>query len=208
MLTVRQHAWLLPPAAIALLAGVFAGRAASQLLFSVVACIAALTAVLLLTRRLRFIACLVFFFAVGSLAGGLAFHPALPEEGEYRIGGVISGEITHGSFGQIRIPVTSVTLNSKPVSGGAYWTFYTEHEPEGLLPGRYVSFQASLYHPEGAENPDGYNFREALLQRGVTVCLYGKDNLAVCEADHFSFYDPFRLFRIFHLFSNRDLISL
>ncbi len=192
MLTRRQLGWLLPPAAVALLAGVFAGRAASQLLFSVAGCLASLATVLLLKGRLRFVACLVFAFALGSLSGFLGFHPSLPAEGEYRVGGVISGEISSGSFGQVRVPLSSVTLNDRPVSGGAYWTFYTdernkENVPDDLLPGKYVSFQASLYHPGGSVNPDGYNFRESLLRRGMTFGLYGNDDLLISDPDFFSY---------------------
>ena len=190
MLTIRQRGWLLPPAAVALLAGVFVGRATSRLLFSVAACIIAFAAVLLLKKRLRFVACIVFAFVLGSLAGCLAFHPSLPPEGDYKVGGVISGEITDGSFGQVRVPLSSVTLNDRPVSGGAYWTFYVderkgEQKPDDLLPGKYVSFQASLYHPSGAVNPDGYNFRESLLRKGITFGLYGNDGLVISEPDSF-----------------------
>ena len=59
--------------------------------------------------------------------------------------------------------------------------------PAGLLPGNTVVFRASLYHPDGVVNPDGLNFRESLLQRGVTVGLYGNDELIVRNADRFSF---------------------
>ena len=192
MLTIRQRGWLLPPAAVALLAGVFAGRAAPRLLFSVAACAAALAAVLLLKGRPRFAACLVFAFAVGSLAGFLTFHPALPAEGDYRVSGVISGEITEGSLGQVRVPLSSVTLNNRPVSGGAYWTFYIderkgEEKPDDLLPGKFVSFQASLYHPKGTVNPDGYNFRNSLLRRGMTFGVYGKDELGISDPSFFSY---------------------
>jgi hypothetical protein len=152
MLTPRQRGWLLPPVAVALLAGVFAGRASSQLLFSIAASLAAFAAILLLKSRLRFAACVMFAVALGSLAGYLAFHPALPAEGDYRVSGIISGEIGEGNFGQVRLTLSSVTLNDRSVSGGAYWTFYQDEEesPEarGLIPGRAVTFQASLYHPE------------------------------------------------------------
>ena len=192
MLTLRQRGWLLPPAAVALLAGVFVGRASSQLLFSVAACILAFAAVLLLKGRLRFVACIVFAFVLGSLAGYLGFHPSLPAEGDYRVGGVISGEITDGSFGQVRIPLSSVTLNDRPVSGGAYWTFYIderkgEKKPDDLLPGKYVFFQGSLYHPGGTVNPDGYNFRESLLRKGIAFGVYGNDGLTISTPDFFSY---------------------
>ena len=148
MLTARQRGWLLPPAAVALFAGVFAGRASSRLLFSVAGCFAALAALFLLRKRLRFVACVAFAFAFGSLAGFLAFHPVLPAEGDYRVAGVISGEVGAGDFGQVRVTLANVTLDGRPVSGGAYWTFY-RHEDEseddpGLFPGRYVSFTNPL----------------------------------------------------------------
>lgn len=187
MLTVRQRGWLLPPAAAALFAGVFAGRASPRLLFSVVGCVASLAALLLLKRRLRFIACLVFALSLGSLAGFLAFHPSLPAEGDYRVTGVITGEVTPGRFRQVRVPLSSVTLDGRPVSGGAYWTMYPEEIPADLLPGRQVSFTGSLYHPEGASNPDGYNFRESLLRRGITFGVYGGEGLTIRDPDFFSY---------------------
>jgi predicted membrane metal-binding protein len=191
MLTPRQRGWLLPPVAVALLAGVFAGRASSQLLFSVAAALAAFVAILLLKSRLRFAAFVVFAVALGFLAGYLAFHPVLPAEGDYQVSGIISGEVGEGAFGQVRVTLSSVTLNERPVSGGVYWTFY-QHDGEtpeiiGLLPGKYVTFQASLYHPEGSHNPDGYNFRESLLRRGITFCVYGDEELAVTEPTFFSY---------------------
>ena len=187
MLTLRQRGWLLPPAAAAVFAGVWAGRSAPHLLYPVAGFLTALAALLLLKKRPRFLACLVLAFAVGSFAGYLAFHPSLPAEGDYRVSGVISGEVTSGDFGQVRVPLTSVTLNDRPASGGAYWTFYTGAAPDDLLPGRYVAFQASLYHPGGAVNPDGYNFRESLLRRGITFCLYGNEDLAVGDPPFFSY---------------------
>ena len=190
MLTLRQRGWLLPPAAAALFAGVWAGRATSQLLFSIAGCVVALAAVLLLKKRLRFVACIVFAFTLGALAGCLAFHPSLPAEGEYRVGGIISGEVDHGSLGHVRIPLSSLTLNDRPVSGSAYWTFYTDEKDqtiEGLLPGQYVSFHASLYHPEDESNPGGYNFRETLLRRGITFGVYGNAELVISDPDFFSY---------------------
>lgn len=186
-MTPRQRGWLLPPAAFALVAGVFLGRNTAGLLLPLCALIAAITAVLLLKGRLRFVACLAVSLALGACAGFLAFHPALPAEGEYDVRGVISDEVATGSFGQYRVVLSEVTLNGRTHSGGAYWTFYADGEMPDLSPGREVSFHATLYHPRGADNPDGYHFREALLQRGITVALYGKDALIVRDPDRFSF---------------------
>lgn len=186
-MTPRQRGWLLPPAAAMLIAGVLLGRITEGLLLPLCACALSVFAVLLLKGRLRFLACLIFSLALGAFAGCLAFHPVLPAEGEYLIHGVVSDEIGSGSFGQVRVCLSDVTLDGRSLNGGAYWTFYTDEVSPELLPGKAVSFRASLYHPRGEANPGGYNFRETLLQKGITVGLYGKDELEISEADFFSF---------------------
>ena len=185
-MTVRQRSWLLPPAALALVVGVFPGRYAAGILLPLFACILVLFAVILLKGWFRFTACIAFSFVLGILAGSVAFHPALPQEGQYKVQGVISDEVTTGSFGQYRIALSDVHLDGRPFAGGAYWTFYSDIEHSELIPGKSVSFQASLYHPRGAENPDGYNFRESLLQRGILIGLYGKDEFTVQDPEKFS----------------------
>ena len=186
-MTRRQLGWLLPPAAAALLAGVFVGRNTDQAVYPLCAFLIALAAVLLLRGRFRFVACITASLVLGAFAGCLAFHPALPDEGDYDVRGIISDEVSTGSFSQYRLYLSDISLNGYPYSGKAYWTFYSDEAPSGLLPGKAVSFRASLYHPDGAVNPDGMNFRETLLQRGVTVGLYGNGDLSVREADRFSF---------------------
>ena len=186
-MTIRQRGWLLPPSALLLVSGVFVGRDINRFALPLCACILAFFSVLLLKGRFRFFACFLFAFVLGVAAGAYAFHPFVPDEGDYEVRGVISDEITIASFGQHRVYLSDVELNGRPFSSGAYWTFYNDTEWPGLLPGKEVSFRASLYEPRGAVNPGGYNFREFLLQRGVTVCLYGKENLNVSEPDAFSF---------------------
>ncbi len=187
-MTSRQRAWLLPPAVVFLIAGILLGRNTRSFLLPALACVPAVAAVALLRGRFRFAACLLLCLALGAAAGQMAWHPALPAEGDYEVRGVVSDEIRRGNFGQVRTTLSEVSLNGRPFSSGAYWTFYTDEDlPEDLLPGREVSFRASLYIPEGAENPDGYDFREELLRRGVTVCVYGSEGLAVSAPSVFSF---------------------
>ena len=121
-MTIRQRSWLLPPAALALVAGVFLGRNAAGIFLPLFACILTFAAVFLLKGRLRFIACIIFSFMLGILAGTVAFHPTLPPEGQYNVQGVISDEVSSGSFGQYRISLSDVTLDGRPWSGGADWT--------------------------------------------------------------------------------------
>lgn len=170
-----------------LVAGVFLGRNTEGLLLPLCACVLAVLAVILLNGRLRFAACLICSLALGAAAGCLSFHPALPAEGEYDVRGVVSDEIGSGSFGQVRVYLSDVSVGGCPQSGGAYWTFYPDEVPTELQPGRTVSFRASLYHPRGAVNPGGYSFRESLLQKGVTFCLYGDEGLEITETAGFSF---------------------
>ena len=185
-MTSRQRGWLLPPASFALVAGVFIGRICPLLIWPIIAVIFASFSVFLLKGRGRFIACIVFSLSLGCYAGALSFHPALPPEGNYHVDGIISDEVTTGSFGQVRVYLSDVMLDNKVLSGGAYWTFYTDSVHPDLQPGNEVSFHASLYHPRGAVNPDGYNFRENLLQHGITVGLYGNDGLMIRKAGRFS----------------------
>lgn len=186
-MTARQRSWLLPPAALSLVAGVFLGRITPELLWPATASVLAALSVLLLKGRGRFAACLVLALSLGCLSGSVSFHPSVPPEGDYEIRGIISDEVTSGSFGQVRVYLSDVSLNGHPLSGGAYWTFYPETEIPDLLPGQQVSFSAALYHPRGADNPDGYNFRESLLQHGVIAGLAGCSNLVVRPAVSFSY---------------------
>ena len=186
-MTACQRGWLLPPASLALVAGVFLGKNTTDLLLPLFACILLLAAIFLLRGWFRFATCILFSAAIGVSAGSVAYHPGLPPEAQYSVKGVISDEVTTGSFGQYRLYLSDVTLNGHSFSGGAYWTFYSDEEQPDLLPGKAVAFSASLYHPRGAENPDSIDFRDTLLQRGIPVGLYGKETLSVSDPESFSF---------------------
>ena len=189
-MTTRQRAWLLPPALLFLIAGILLGRGMASPLWPWLACLPAVGAVILLRGKFRFTACMALCLALGTAAGQMAWYPSLPREGDYEVRGIISEEIGEGRFGQVRVFLSDVSLNGRPLSAGAYWTFYMDGEetlPADFVPGREVFFRASLYHPDNADNPDGYNFREELLRRGVTVGLYGKEDLTVSAPSFFSF---------------------
>lgn len=181
-MTKPERGWLLPPMAIFLSLGILLGRTSGDLLPFGIGCILTLTAVFLGKRRLRFCAVLALTFCVGCVCGSVAFHPALPAEGTYQITGIVSDEIRGGANGQIKTVLTHVTLDGRSVSGGAYWSFYEDECPQELIPGVQVSMTAEVYHPSGASNPDGYDFREELLRRNVTFGVYGKGELTFTEA--------------------------
>ncbi|MBQ3705476.1 MAG: ComEC/Rec2 family competence protein [Clostridia bacterium] len=185
-MTARQRGWLLPPLAVFFAAGILLGRIASSWVYGAAGSVLALAACLLLRGRGRFCALLALGLALGCLRGALAFHPALPAEGSYAVSGIVSAEVESRAERQIRTSLSQVTLDGVPLRGGAYWSFYAEEIPEGLVPGMRVTFLGSLYHPSGPSNPDGYDFREELLRRGITVGLYGQEDLAVSLPASFS----------------------
>lgn len=179
-MTYRDYAWLLPGAALALAAGILVGRAATAWVLFIPLLLCALLACWLLKWPQRFAAVQAVVLAVGCLLGYAAYHPALPQEGEYTISGVVAEEIRLREDGQVRSLLRDVTLNGKCLQGGAYWSFYLKEEealPQGLTPGCRVTMTAQVYHPGGADNPGGYDFREYLLQKAVTIGVYGREEL-------------------------------
>ena len=185
-MTERQRAWLIPPSALFLTLGVLAGQSVPRSPMPWIGAAALLLAVFLFHGRSRFAACLLLAFVLGCAGASLSFHPDLPAEGNYEVTGIVADEIAFTDQGHAAVPLTDVTLNGEPFPSGAYWTFYADELPEGLTPGCEVSFSASLYHPGGADNPDGYDFRLSLLCRHMTVGLYGNDGLVIASPSRFS----------------------
>ena len=177
--TPRQRGWLLPPSALCFALGVLLGRCARSPWLGAFALALGSAAVFLLLGWQRFGALLVCFLALGNLRGFQSFHPSLPHTGAYTVTGVISEDIQAQPNGQFRSALSDVTLDGSALPGGrAYWSFYSDTLPDGLAPGTCVTFQGQVYHPSGPSNPDGYNFREELLRRGIRVGIYGIGGLA------------------------------
>lgn len=171
--------------AVCFAAGILLGRAASVWIWGAAGGVFALAAFFLSEGRRRFCACLALAVSLGCLRGYFAFHPSLPAEGTYSLTGIVCDEVEFRNGRQIRTLLRHVTLDGVP-SADAYWSFYTEEAPADLAPGKAVSFQARLYHPSGPVNPDGYNFREELLRRGVEVGVYGNQELIISDPGFFS----------------------
>lgn len=186
-MTSRDYARLTPCAAFALAAGILIGRASAGWLVFLPLLLCACAALWLMKWPHRMVAVMAVVLAVGGLAGYAAYHPALPEEGEYLVSGVVTEEFRLREDGQVRSFLRDVTLNGKPLYSGAYWTFYLREDetlPEGLKPGRRVTMTAEAYHPGGADNPGGFDFREYLLQRGATIGVYGCGDLQTAFSWH------------------------
>ncbi len=173
------YAWLLPLMTAGLVLGVVLARQASCWHGAATALALSLLAAALTHGKGRIVALVLVSAALGALCTIHANHPALPAEGEYVVTGVVMDGIP-GDTEQIRTRLSEVTLNGEPCASDAWWTCYLHDgvlPPEWLVPGTRVSFAGETYHPGGASNPGGYNFREALLMDGVTFGVYGMAEL-------------------------------
>lgn len=186
-MTRYERGWLLPPAAILFALGILAGRSAEHWLPFLIALPCAIAACLIGRRLFRFMAVLACVFIIGGGCGFISWHPPLPPEKDYLVTGYVSDQVLTGANGQIKTVLRDVTLDGQPFSSGCYWSFYADEVPAELIPGKEVRMTASLYYPQGASNPGGYDFREELMRRDILVGLYGQGDLEIHSPAHFSF---------------------
>ena len=185
-MTEQQRGWLLPPLAVCFSLGILIGRSASSVYYGITGCITGFSAFLLLKGRARFYALLVLFLALGYFRGYQQYHPILPDEGMYRVSGIIQEDLKNGDNGSFRTVLTDVRLNDKHYNSNAYWSFYDEDTSSDLIPGTRITLLGKLYHPSGASNPGGYDFREDLFRRGINIGIYGRSDLKISASDSFT----------------------
>lgn len=178
---VRQTAFL-PCATLLLMAGIALGFQAPISAWTALLVTAALSGLLLLgRRRTRAAGCLLLTFLLGAALGLHAANPTLPPEGEAQVTGVVAEEVDfREEKRQVRVILRDVTLNGEKIASGAYWTFYLKEDeniPDALMPGARVSVTAEVYHPQGRQNPHGYDFRQYLRQKNILIGLYGAAEL-------------------------------
>lgn len=124
----------------------------------------------------------VFFF-LGLALASFSANPARLPEGNYAFTGTVDGGVRYREE-QVACTLKNVAADGESIPGKAYWTFYVregEAAPE-LNNGDQVSFSGKLYHPQGQQNPYGFDFDLYLKQRGVRVGLYGQEELTVSPA--------------------------
>ncbi len=123
------------------------------------------------------------FFFLGLVLASLSAYPIRLPEGNYAFTGTVDGEVRYQD-GRTACTLKDVTADGKSISGKAYWTFYDREgqSPPALYNGDNVSFSGELYHPQGQQNPYGFDFDLYLKQRGIRVGLYGQKGLSVSPA--------------------------
>lgn len=183
-----QLAWVLPCLSAGLTLGILCGRSASTPLYGLCGLVLGILAAIFLKGNGHKAAMLAVFCALGVVAGQIGYHPSLPAEGDYIIDGVVCDSVvTDASTWRTRTRLSNVTLNGEPVSGVVYWSCYPKSDAAALItPGAHLTFTASVYHPSGAENPGGFDFREYLLGQGIRIGVYGCTDLAVSDTKVFS----------------------
>ena len=182
--TAPHIAWMLPLGTLFFLCGILLGRSDSAWLPAAIIGGLALTGGCLSHGWRRSLAAGMMALAVGMLLCWHAFHPSLPAEGTYAVRATVAQEVHLRQDGQVQTVLSDVTLDGC-AAPDAYWTFYLdegEAVPDWLIPGAQLRMEARLYHPSGRENPGGFDFMEYLLQRGVSIGLYGDDGLMQAEA--------------------------
>lgn len=200
-----RRAWLLPMATLALIAGILLGRSASSWQGPAVGLAAGLLYTILTKGRKRTIGTMLVVLFFGSLISWHAYNPPVPAEGTCLVSGVVTQEVELRENMQVRTRLSEVTIDGQPWSRHAYWSFYLREDetlPQELTPGARVTMEAQVYHLSGADNPEGYSFREAQLQSGVTFGVYGADGLTFPQG---GFSLPGMTARIRHLLTRRLL---
>ena len=166
--------------------GILLGRMVESPWLAMAALAASLAACLLLGRNARLAVLTLLACAIGAVTGWYAYHPAQPDPGDYVISGVVCDEVTQNDVDQIKTRLCCVTLDGRPITSDAYWSFYADEIPAGLLPGCRVSFLGSVYAPSDATAPGGFSFREYLLSHGISCAVYGWEELTCAPDEAFS----------------------
>lgn len=177
--TPAHHAWLLPAGTLFFMCGILIGRVIDLLLPVLLAFGLTVCAAILSRRWRRMLALLLTALSLGAVLSYAAYHPTLPPEGECIVQGTVMAEVVQED-NRVQTLLTRVTLDGKSADD-AYWTFYLgkgEAPPDWLKPGVRVEMTAEVYHPGGKSNPNGFDFREYLLQRGIRLGVYGADGLS------------------------------
>lgn len=199
----QWHGWLLPAGTLLLALGILLGQHVLSPVYLLLSGAVLCVAMALLPKGRRVLPGLLLCCLVGCLLGFRAAHPTLPDAGQALVTGVIADEVSLREDNQVQTILRDVTVNGTPLSSGAYWTYYLsaqETVPDFLQPGTRVSFTTRVYHPSTRQNPHGFDFRMYLLQRNITIGLYGASDLTTV-AGPFSLQGSFARWR--HALSER-----
>lgn len=147
-----------------------------------------LLALIIMRKPLLFGVCFCLLFS-GIIRAQHAVNPSLVPEGKYHISARVEGLAERREAdGRVKAVLRDLRMidDQGTVYHGvaAYWTYYLEKEKALPRDGQRVDINASIYHPLGRQNPEGFNFRLYLLQKGITLGVSGARDLQ---------FDPYAL---------------
>ena len=130
-----------------------------------------------------------------------AVNPVLPPEGKYHISAAVAGLAERREDdGRVKALLRDVEIEDEQAKRyhikSAYWTYYPSMDAPLPLDGQRINMTASVYHPLGRQNPQGFNFRLYLLQRGITLGVSGAKDLMLTPVDQKIASDPWLRARI------------
>ena len=144
--------------------------------------------------------CFLLFFS-GMVRAQVAVNPFLPPEGKYHITAAVAGVAERREDdGRVKAVLRDLEMEDEQANRyrirSAYWTYYPSADSLLPLDGQHINITASVYHPLGRQNPQGFNFRLYLLQRGITLGVSGAMDLMLTPLDQKSPSDPWLRARI------------
>ncbi|NLD02482.1 MAG: ComEC family competence protein, partial [Clostridiales bacterium] len=144
--------------------------------------------------------CFLLFFS-GMARAQAAVNPVLPPEGKYHISAAVAGLAERREDdGRVKALLRDVEIEDEQAKRyhikSAYWTYYPSMDAPLPLDGQRINMTASVYHPLGRQNPQGFNFRLYLLQRGITLGVSGAKDLLITPVDQKIASDPWLRARI------------
>ncbi|NCB36405.1 MAG: ComEC family competence protein, partial [Clostridia bacterium] len=144
--------------------------------------------------------CFLLFFS-GMARAQAAVNPVLPPEGKYHISAAVAGLAERREDdGRVKALLRDVEIEDEQAKRyhikSAYWTYYPSKDAPLPLDGQRINMTASVYHPLGRQNPQGFNFRLYLLQRGITLGVSGAKDLMLTPVDQKIPSDPWLRARI------------
>ena len=131
----------------------------------------------------------------------VAVNPFLPSEGKYHITAAVAGVAERREDdGRVKSVLRDLEIEDEQAKRyrirSAYWTYYPSKDAALPLDGQRINMTASVYHPLGRQNPQGFNFRLYLLQRGITIGVSGAKDLMFSPGDQTVPSDPWLRARI------------
>ncbi|MEG2605131.1 MAG: ComEC/Rec2 family competence protein, partial [Clostridia bacterium] len=119
--------------------------------------------------------------SLGILRTQACLYPVQPLAGKYELTGYVYGEPRPRADGRLNFTLTRVTLNGEAQPGRAYCTAYEHGQAlPTLFDGAALRFVGRVYLPEGKSGMHRFDFRQWMLQNGMSYGVVISKGIEVC----------------------------